>query len=184
MGKRSVLVIMNILYYLAFIALILMLILPHTTIYYNWSIFDPFGKRVNTKTVYLTTGEKYQISLFKMKRQAGYNSSDFKVAGVTGTGLVTAYRPGKTIISAKLKEDTYKYRIYVVKLNRKKIKMRSSQFRKLTVKGKHSGVRWKSGNSRIASVNRFGWVKGKHKGKVIITATVGGRKLRCKVYVK
>lgn len=184
MGKRGLLILMNLLYYLAFFALIFMLILPHTTIFYNWSIFDPFGKRVNTKTVYLTVGEQYQIKLFKVNRQASYKSSDFKVANVMGNGIVTAYRPGKTIVSVVQKEETYKWRIYVVKLKKTKLKLRPSQIRKLTVKGKSSGVRWKSENSYVATVNRFGWVKGKHKGSTIIVAKVGGRKLKCRVYVK
>lgn len=184
MSKKGCLVAMNVLYYLTLIALIAMLILPHTTIYYRWRISDPFEKKVNTKTVYLTVGEQYKIRLFKINKRAHYSSSDFKVAGVVGTGVITAYRPGKTIVSVKQKNQTYKYRIYVVKLSKKRIVMRHSSIRKLSVKGVNSKVRWKSHDPDIATVNRFGWVKGKRKGKTYVIANVGGKKLKCTVRVK
>ncbi|HAU86749.1 MAG TPA: hypothetical protein DCW90_15030 [Lachnospiraceae bacterium] len=184
MRKKGWLVVMNVLYYLTLIALIAMMILPHTTIFYNRRLFDPFDKKVNTKTVYLTVGEQYKIKLFTINKRAHYYSSDIKVADVAGTGVVTAFHPGKTIVSIKQKKETYKYRIYVVKLNKKRTVVRRSFLRKLSVKGVNSGVRWKSHDPEIASVNRFGWVKGKRRGKTYIIATVHGKKLKCVVRVK
>lgn len=184
MSKKGCLVAMNALYYLTLLALIAMLILPHTTIYYGWKLSEPFEKKVNTKTVYLTVGEQYKIKLFQINKRAHYYSSDIKVADVAGTGVVTAYRPGKTIVSIKQKNETYKYRIYVVKLSKKRIVMRKSSLQKLSVKGVNFGVRWKSHDPDIATVNRFGWVKGKQRGKTYIIAYAGGKKLKCTVRVK
>lgn len=184
MGKKRWIAVMNILYYAAFAVLIAMLILPHTTIFHSWRLFDPFLKRVNTKTVYLTVGEQYQIKILQINKRFQYYSSDFKVAEVSGNGAVTAYRPGKTIVSIKNNKEIYKYQFYVWKLSKKKLVMRQSSIRKLSLEGIHSGVRWKSANANIATVNRFGWVHGRRKGKTYIIATAGGKKLKCKVYVK
>ncbi len=184
MGKKSCIVVMNVLYYVAFVALIAILILPHTTIFYSWRLFDPFSKRVNTKTVYLTVGEEYRIRLLQINKRLHYYSSDFKVADVDDNGIVGAYRPGKVIITIKAKKATYKYRFYVMKLNRKKLVIRKSSIHKLSLKGVHFGVRWKSSNANVASVNRFGLVHGKRKGTAYITVSAGGRKLKCKVYVR
>lgn len=184
MNKKTGLALMNVLYYLALFALIFMLILPHTKLYYHFSVLDSFDRRANTKTVYLPVGKCYQISLFKVNKIADYKSSDFKVAGVTGTGLVTAFRAGKAIITIRQKNSTYQYRFYCVKLNKKQLTLKKTRMGKLSVKGTHFGVRWKSDNSKVAAVNRFGWVKGKKKGTTFIVATVGNQKLRCRVCVK
>lgn len=184
MNQKMGLILMNVLYYLALFVLVMMLILPHTKIYYSFNLFDSFDRRANTKTVYLQAGKSYQISLFRIKKTASYKSSDFKVATVSGTGLVTAFRPGKTIVTIKQKNKTYKYQFYVIKLNKKKLRMRAGRLRKLSVKGVHFGVHWKSADRRIATVNRFGWVKGKKKGTTCVIATVAKHKLRCKVYVR
>lgn len=184
MKKNGYLVLMNILYYLTLFALIAALILPHTTIFYSWSIFDSYAKRANTKTVYLNPGERYQIQLFKINKRARYYSQDMKVADVRNTGVITAFRPGKTIISIKQDKETYKYRIYVVKLNKEKLTLREGKIRKLSLKGRQFGVRWKSSNRKVVTVNRYGWVKGKEKGKAYVVASVGGKELRCKVSVR
>lgn len=184
MKKKTCLVFMNIVYYVAFAVLILMLILPHTTVYYRWNFLSSFVNKVNTKTVYLVTGERYQIKLFEVNKRVTYHSSDIKVADVNISGQILAYRAGKTIVTIKGDKIEGNYRVYVLKLNKKKLKLKVSGVRKLSVKGKLTGVRWKSSNPSVATVNRFGWVKGKKKGTTWITAKVKGKKLKCKVYVK
>ncbi|SES91550.1 Ig-like domain-containing protein [[Clostridium] polysaccharolyticum] len=184
MKKNGCLVVVNVLYYLALFLLITTLILPHTAIFYSWRIFDPYTKRANTKTVYMMPGERYQIHLFKINKSARYESSDMKVADVMDMGVITAFRPGKTIISIKQNQEIYKYRIYVVKLNKKKLILRNGSIRKLRLKGRQSGVRWKSTNRKVVTVSRYGWVKGKEKGKAYVVASVGGIKVRCKVFVR
>ena len=82
-----------------------MLILPHTTIFYSWRLFEPFTKHVNTKTVYMTVGEEYTIRLFQINKRVNYYSTDIKVADVSRDGIVTAFRPGKTVIVMKQKKD-------------------------------------------------------------------------------
>lgn len=45
-------------------------------------------------------------------------------------------------------------------------------------------VSWKSSNKKVATVSELGLVKGIKKGTAVITATVRGKKLKCKVVVK
>lgn len=46
-------------------------------------------------------------------------------------------------------------------------------------------VNWKSSNKKVASVDAYGFVKAKKKGKATITVTTGnGKKVICKVTVK
>lgn len=184
MKKNICLLLMNILYYLGIAVLIIMLIMPHTSMFYRWDVFKPFVKKVNNKTVYLLEGEQYRIRLFGINRRVSYKSSDFKVAEVSGIGIVYAKKAGSAIISIKQGEVVNKYRIYVLKLNKTKLRVRVNQSKKLKVQGKMIGVRWRSSDKKIVTVNRFGRVKGKCKGSAYVTAVVKGKKLRCKVTVK
>lgn len=77
-------------------------------------------------------------------------------------------------------EAATKYR-----LNKTKLKVSIGRTARLKVK--NSGkkrVKWKSSNKKIATVSKKGLVKGRKKGKTVITATVGKKKLKCRVTVK
>ena len=45
-------------------------------------------------------------------------------------------------------------------------------------------VKWESSNPEVATVTKWGTVKGISKGKTVITATVGSSTLKCTVNVK
>lgn len=55
---------------------------------------------------------------------------------------------------------------------------------KLKVKGSYGKVKYATSNKRVAVVTKCGKVIAKRPGKTIITAKVGGRKLKCRVTVK
>ena len=59
-----------------------------------------------------------------------------------------------------------------------------SQSANLSVKGKKTGIKWKSSNVLVARVKSNGKVTGKKPGKAIITAKVGTKTYKCKVTVK
>jgi len=181
MKRRTCLIVMNVFYYAALAVLVVMLILPHTSMVYRIGVFESYGERVNSKTVYLRKGERYQIRFFGIRDTVKFQSSDFKVACVNQVGIVTARKPGKTFVEMKSQKGACRYRVYVIALNKKKLKMHTPTYKKLSVKGYSGRICWKSSNPKVVSVNRFGWIHSKKKGTATITAEVKGRKLTCKV---
>ena len=71
-----------------------------------------------------------------------------------------------------------------VKLNKARRTMKVGQIYKLTVKGPHGAVKWKSSKSSVAAVDNSGVVKAKKKGTANIYAQVGKKKLKCRITVK
>ncbi len=71
-----------------------------------------------------------------------------------------------------------------VSLNRRSASVTVGKTVKLKVKGTRKKAKWSSSNSKIATVNKNGVVKGKKTGQVKITAKIGKKKLTCKVNVK
>lgn len=69
-------------------------------------------------------------------------------------------------------------------LNRKNITLTAGQFYKLSVSGINGKVKWTSSKNSIASVSGNGTVKAKKKGKAVVTARAGKKKLKCTVNVK
>lgn len=70
------------------------------------------------------------------------------------------------------------------KLNKKKVTIYVGHTEKLQVNNASGKVKWTSSKKKIAAVSSSGLVKGKKAGKATITATVGSKKLTCKVIVK
>lgn len=71
-----------------------------------------------------------------------------------------------------------------VKLSKTSRTMKVGQAYKLTVKGPHGAVKWKSSKSSVAAVDNSGVVRAKKKGTANIYAQVGKKKLRCRITVK
>lgn len=71
-----------------------------------------------------------------------------------------------------------------VKLNKTQRTMKVGQVYKLTVKGPHGTVKWKSSKSSVAAVDNSGVVKAKKKGAANIYAQVGKKQLKCRITVK
>ena len=69
-------------------------------------------------------------------------------------------------------------------INKTKATIKVGKKVKLKIKNTNQTVKWKSSNKKVATVSKKGVVKGKAAGKVTITATVGGKKYKCKVKVK
>ena len=70
------------------------------------------------------------------------------------------------------------------KLNKKKATIYVGHTEKLKLNRAKGKVKWTSSQKKIATVSSKGVVKGKKAGKAIITATVGNKKLTCKVTVQ
>lgn len=70
-----------------------------------------------------------------------------------------------------------------VKLNKTKLRLKAGKTAKLKVKNSSKKVMWKSSKTAIAKVNKNGKVIAGKAGSCKITATVGNKKLVCKVTV-
>lgn len=71
-----------------------------------------------------------------------------------------------------------------IKLNKTKLKLVAGKSYKLKLSKKKGKIKWTSSKKKIASVNAKGVVKAKKAGKATITATMKGKKYKCKVTVK
>ena len=71
-----------------------------------------------------------------------------------------------------------------LKLNKSKVTLNVGKSYKLKVSGTKKTPKWKSGNTKVATVNKSGKVTAKKAGKAKIQAIVGGKKLVCTVTVK
>lgn len=71
------------------------------------------------------------------------------------------------------------------KLNKTTCSIKKGDTLKLRVTNFYENdISWKSSNKNIATVSESGLVRGKKKGRVVITAFVGGEKLKCKIVIK
>lgn len=70
-----------------------------------------------------------------------------------------------------------------IRLSSKTLKLVIGQTKKLKVTGTKSKIKWSSNKPRIASVNKYGKVKARAKGKTVIKAKVGSKVLKCNVRV-
>lgn len=129
-----------------------------------------------------------------------WKSSNTKVATVSGTGKVTAKRPGVAIITAfgtglNAKKATCKVTVVQpvksVKLNKTMLTLLKGKSSKLIAtiapaNASNKKVIWKSSNTKIVRVTATGIVKGIKKGFAYVTViTVDGKKTaKCKVTIK
>lgn len=91
------------------------------------------------------------------------------------TGLVVGLTaPSATTVSEAAKK----------KLSRTSLSMVAGSTYKLNVKGTKKKIKWRSSKKSVATVSTKGKVTAKKAGSATITATVSGKKYRCKVTVK
>jgi uncharacterized protein YjdB len=129
-----------------------------------------------------------------------WKSSNTKVAKVDKNGKVTAVGKGKAKITCTTKDGSktascniiVKQLVTKIKLNKTKatIKKGKTLTLKATVaptNANNKKVKWKSSNTKVATVSSRGKVTARKKGTATITCTAAdgsGRKVTCKVTVK
>lgn len=157
---------------------------------------------LNAKKLYMVKGSSIKVkavmSPAKTTDILTWNSSKKSIATVAD-GKIKAKKVGNTNITVTTtsgKKATCK--VYVVKkakksnsvkLNKKKVSMKAGNWILLTPTLKPAKstdtIKWKSSNKKVASVDAYGFVTAKKKGKATITATTkSGKKVKCKVTVK
>lgn len=121
-----------------------------------------------------------------------WKSSDTKVATVDKKGYVTAKSDGSVVITASLNGFSWTCSVSVkvpdCHLSKTSLSLGTGYSKKLYLyddsENPLSGVTWKTSNKAIATVNSKGTVKGIKAGSATISATFGGRVLKCKITVK
>lgn len=155
------------------------------------------GYKAATKVVVSNpTLSKKSLSLYQKKTavlkvnggtgSVKWKSSNLKVAKVASNGKVTALNPGTSYISATVSGVTIKCKV-VVKSPALSVKSKTivaKQSYALKVNGGSGKIRWTSSNSKVVKVASNGKITGLKAGNATITATVNGKKLKCKVKVK
>lgn len=174
----------SVIFYVALIALLWYLIIPHTSLFFRNHIFLPFWQRLNREEVTLIKGEEFRLYVMGINKKIFFSSSDIKVADVDLFGNVTAYRCGTTVIKARVYGRILKCRIRVIDINKKSLNLKAGKNSRLNIKGVWFGVRWKSSDKSVAVVSRFGKVTAVSKGKAVIYGKVKGKTLKCTVTVK
>lgn len=112
-----------------------------------------------------------------------WQSDNKTVASVDSSGRVTARTPGianVTVMTESGKTATTK--VTVVGLNTSSLTLEQYSTYRLYVIGATGGVTWDVDDNEIAVVN-YGLVSARRVGTTYVTATVNGRRLRCKVKV-
>ena len=126
-----------------------------------------------------------------------WTSSNEKVATVSSNGKVTARKNGTAVITATSQANNEEKAICKVKVKTSATGIKLKPNSITIVKGKTKTLKatvtpstssdktisWKSSNNKIATVSDKGKVTAKKIGTVTITATINGKKAKCKVTV-
>ncbi|WP_310604556.1 Ig-like domain-containing protein [Anaerosporobacter sp.] len=157
-----------------------------TSLYFFEIPHSPVSLHLNKESVVLEKGETFRVSVFVINKRVYYSSTDFKVAYVNLNGKVFAKKPGVAFIVVKVGKKTLKCKVRVIAISKKSLTLDVGERYQLHVEGDGilKGVTWKSSNSSVAYVNKFGYVTAKRKGTTVITAKVYGKKLTCKLKVE
>lgn len=172
-----------------FIILIILILIVfslyrNSGLFYRKGIILPFSLHLNRHEVYLVKGEEFRIFVYGINKRVSFYSTNFRVAGVNFNGRVYAYQTGKAFIVAKVDGKELKCRVKVIDLNKKNLKLKVGQTYRLKVKGPAVFARYKSSNPEVATVNMFGHVKAKQRGKTTISVKVKGKTLKCTLVVR
>ena len=158
----------------------------------------------NADTVHLYCGgnvdNDYQLlyydvpSGWKTSIYTQYSLDNAKIASISSSGLITAKKRGITTLTILFRKDGYEacenVRIEVKNATlsifapRKTIATGKTITLGTKLNGVEGTVKWKSSNTKIASISKTGKLKGKKKGSVKITASIGKVKKSITIKVK
>lgn len=143
-----------------------------------------FSLHLNCTDLYLKQGEEFHLYVVALNKRVSFTSSNFRVAGVNFNGRVFGYQTGTAFILAKVDDRILKCRVHVMDISKKNVSLRTGKTLRLHIYGSNAFVRWRSTNPEVASVNIFGKITAKRKGKATITARVKGKTFECKIKVR
>lgn len=150
--------------------------------YYEEPVLTVGALQFQKRTIVIESGQFYQLHLNWLNHRVSYQSENSLIATVNASGKVIALKPGKTVISANAKEKTAKSRVYVISFQNK-ISLKAGKTKKIQIKGKITGIQYRSENNQVAKVSRFGKITGVSKGKTVIWIEIYGFTFRVDVTV-
>ena len=157
------------------------------------------------KTVYMKKGDKVTLKATvkgsgKYSKSVTWKTSKKSVATVSSKGKVTAKKAGTAKITATSKTDKSKKATITIKVSKKAVKnktLKISPTKKTLKKGKSLTIKikkitkkttdkitYKSSKKSVATVDAYGKVKAKKKGKATITVKCGKKSAKLKLTVK
>ena len=152
---------------------------------------------IGKKKLTLYTGEKYvfPIEVTGPSKKISWELSEEGIVKLNKkTMTVKALAPGKVTVTVKANKITKKCKITVkktsTKLNKKKLTLypdskKSKRKLKVKVVGRSKEVKWKSSNTKYATVDENGVITVLKTGKTVkITATANKKKAVCKVSLR
>ncbi len=141
---------------------------------------------LSNKNVVLIKGQTKTLKLSNIKNGVKWSSSKESVATVSKSGKITAKKNGKTIITAKYKNKSYKCNVTVEtpKLSKTSLKINVGKTARLKITGTKQKIKWSSSNKKIATVNSSGKITAKKAGTCYVKATISNKTYKCKITVK
>ena len=140
------------------------------------------------KSAKLYVKGNYQIkaNVSNGKGATTYKSSDSKVVKVSSTGKVTALKKGTATVTVTNNgvSSAVKFTVSNPTLKKNIVTLKAKKSFTLKITGKIGTAKFKSSNTKVATVSTTGKVIAKKKGVAYITVNTNGIVLKCKVIVK
>lgn len=147
--------------------------------------YDEINKIVTNSGIVLSN--KTETDINRLSTKGGANSTATKAEGTV------SYNNGKDVSTGSVKADpvttSVKTTVELVslKLNKNSASIQAGKTIKLTATKEpivaQGAITWSSSNTKVATVNNKGVVKGIAAGTAVITATCSGKTAKCKVKV-
>ncbi|MHB8131814.1 MAG: Ig-like domain-containing protein [Mobilitalea sp.] len=143
--------------------------------------------RISKKALTMLPGKTSTLAITGTNSEVAWDSSNKKIANVSGSGKITANAPGTTTITASVDGKEITCKITVVGINHKAIVLElggwSGYVKTLKINDTTSIITWSSSNKSIATVSSNGKVTAKRAGSATITASFDGIKFTSTVKV-
>lgn len=127
--------------------------------------------KLNKTKATIYVGNTLTLTLSGTKSGVKWSTSSEKTAKVSNKGVVTAVKKGSAVITALVGKSKYKCTITVKDpyISNTSITLNKGDTQKLSITGATETITWKSSNTSIATVTKYGTVTAKAAGKVKIT---------------
>ena len=142
---------------------------------------------ISETAITLEAGRHETLRIVNATHDVTWKSSNKAVATVDKDGLITAVKAGTATISTNYDGTTFSCKVTVtakaVSISSTTLSLKEGNQSTLKLNNAVSTITWSSSNTRVATVDKSGVVKGVKAGTATITAACGGKSYTCKVTV-